>query len=243
MFSGSTEPVYYPTLSESIYSTEGVTVIDSNNVLKTAISTNQYVMVSAHERVNQNIEKVFSEVLESRAISALDLQQQSFHVGLERIIKQFSCELFSSQQPFDSIQLCPPDHKIVGNNLGYLPFKAGLHTTHRLSISTNGQFDKIQMNMFLKSTHERALTSLWGAIHELGKFDHSDLQASSLVLTVNLVVHKKSETSLRWEYLHPKPLVFFIVLPSVDLILSKRNEVEGMNFAYKNAKMLLVDNR
>ena len=243
MFSEPKREPYYPALRDTVYSDEDITVIESNNVLKTAIKSNQYVNVADLDEVNNNAAKVFAEVLNSSSVTVKDIQNKQFHKGLKTIIKQFTCELYASKQPADSVQLCPLDSKIVDNNLDYLPFEDGLRFTQRLSTTLNDDEDKLQLELFLKSTHERSLDSLWGAVHELGRFKNSQLSEDSLVLTINMKVYKKSDSNLRWMYLHPEPLVFFVVLPPVDLIINRPNEVESMDFAYRSAKLLVVDSR
>ena len=243
MFSEPKREPYYPPLRDTVYSDEDITVIESNNVLKAAIKSNQYVNVANYNNVNGTADKVFAEVLNSSAVTLKDIQNEQFHQGLETIIKQFTCELYASKQPADSVQLCPLSSKIVDNNLNYLPFEDGLRFTQRLRATLYDNEDRLQIELFLKSTHERSLDTLWGAVHELGHFNNSTLSPDSLVLTVNMKVYKKSDSNLRWMYLHPEPLVFFVVLPSVDLIISRPNEVESMNFSYRSAKLLVVDSR
>ncbi|WP_252036524.1 MULTISPECIES: hypothetical protein [Vibrio] len=242
-FSAPEREPYYPTLRDAVYSDEDIRVIESNNILKTAIKSNHYVQVADRAAVNNNAHKIFAEILNSSTILLSDIQNSRFHDGLEFIIKQFTCELYASQQPSDSVQLCPFSSQIVDNNLHYLPFEDGLRLTQRLSTTLHDNEDTLQLELFLKSTYERPLTSLWGAVHELGRFKYSQLAEDNLVLTVNMKVYKKSESSLRWVHLHPDPLIFFVVLPSVDSILAHPNELEGMHFSYQNAKLLVVDSR
>ncbi|ERB62978.1 hypothetical protein N779_23280 [Vibrio coralliilyticus OCN008] len=120
MFSEPKREPYYPALRDTVYSDEDITVIESNNVLKTAIKSNQYVNVADFDEVNNNAAKVFAEVLNSSSVTVKDIQNKQFHEGLKTIIKQFTCELYASKQPADSVQLCPLDSKIVDNNLDYL---------------------------------------------------------------------------------------------------------------------------
>lgn len=243
LFYGDEREPYYPLLRDTTYSEDSVTVIETDNVVKSAIRHNELVLVEEHDKVNQSIYKVFAEAIDSRSVTVDDLKGEKFHKSLELIIKQFSCELFASQQPVNSVQLCPLSDQIVDNNLNYLPFLDGLRTYQRISIVKQNSNDTMQLEMFLKSTHERSLESLWGAVHELGRFKGSQLPVESLVLTINLKAYKKQQDGEAWRHLHSEPLIFFVVLPSVDHIISRPNEVESMNFAYRSAKLLVVDSR
>ncbi|WP_239424326.1 hypothetical protein [Vibrio galatheae] len=243
MFTSDARDPYYPLLRDSTYSEEEIAVIESDNVLKSALKHNHYVLVDDQNQVNQSVDKVFAEAIRNRAISITDLKDKPFHQGLETIIKQFTCELYASQQPSDSVQLCPQSNQIVDNGLGYLPFQEGLRFTQRIRTAEQNANDSLLLEMFLKSTHERPLNSLWGAVHELGHFKGSRLPAESLVLTVNLQAYKKDSNAHMWRYMHHEPLIFFVVLPSVDHLINRPNEIESMDFAYRSAKLLVVDSR
>ncbi|KGY12945.1 hypothetical protein NM22_07765 [Vibrio tubiashii] len=243
MFDSTKHKPYYPLLRDSHYSDEDVTVIESDNVLKSALKHNDYVSVEDRDRVNQSVDIVFAEAIDSHAVSVKDLKGNLFHDGVEQLIKQFTCELYASQQPENSVQLCPKSNKIVDNAQGYLPFEQGLRAAQRISAIESNSSNTFQLELFLKSTHERQLESLWGAVHELGIFKGSQLPPESLVLTVNLKAYKKDQQSRIWRYMHPEPLIFFVILPSVDHITSRPNEIASMAFAYRSAKLLVVDSR
>ncbi|EGA70419.1 hypothetical protein VISI1226_00100 [Vibrio sinaloensis DSM 21326] len=234
---------HYPLLRDSIYSDEEIPVIESDNVLKTAIKENRFAPVIENEAINNNAAKVFAEVLQSRSLAIQDLQGEEFHRGLEMLIKQFTCELYASKQPKDSVQLCPLSNTIVDNNLNYLPFEYGRRTSERLTVTTTNASQTLELEFFLKSSNERSLESLWGAVHELGTFNGSTLDEANLVLTVNLQAYKKPADNQQWHSLHSEPLIFFVVLPSVEHLTARPNEVESMRFAYRSAKLLLVDSR
>ncbi len=162
MFSQPERTPYYPSIRDSTYSDEKISVIESNNVLKSAIKQNRYVPVNETAKVNNNAATIFSEVVASNTLSITDLNQDEFHQGLEALIKQFTCELYASQQSADTIQVCPQSQKIVDNNLGYLPFEDGVRRTERLvSVVRNAQ-ETLELEFFLKSSNERSLESLWG---------------------------------------------------------------------------------
>lgn len=243
MFSPAERQPYYPQIRDVTYSDDDITVIESNNVLKAAIVHNEFVLVEDKHSVNQSFEQVFAEAIENQAVTVEDLKSEQFHLALEEIIKQFSCELYASQQASDSVQLCPQQNQIVDNSLDYLPFQQGLRFTQRISTIKQNEQNTLQLEMFLKSTHERSLDSLWGAVHELGKFKGSRLAPEQLVLTINLKAYKKSSSDHTWKYIYPEPLVFFVVLPSVDHLIQRPNEVESMAFAYRTAKLLIVDSQ
>lgn len=234
---------YYPFFTYSVYSDADVSLIETNNVVAKAIRSNHYVRVSDIGAFNSNIDKVFSEALTSYSVSIDDIKTQGFHHGIESIIKQFACEVYVSQQPADSIQLCPLSKDVVDNNIPYLPFIDGLRVHHRLSKKVSVNSGDIEFEFFLRSTHERSLETLWGAVHELGSIPDSELPFDSLVLTINMNAHKKSDLDTRWRSLHHEPLVFFVMLPSVDLILQNKNEIASMDFAYEKALLLIVDSR
>lgn len=243
VFGSTQHQPYYPLLRDSHYSDEDVTVIETDNVLKSALKRNDYVPVEDRNRVSLSVDKVFAEAIDSHAVSVEDLKGSLFHDGVEQLIKQFTCELYASQQPKDSVQLCPQSNKIVDNAQGYLPFEQGLRAAQRISAIQSNSSNTFQLELFLKSTHERQLESLWGAVHELGAFKGSQLPPESLVLTVNLKAYKKDQQSQIWRYMHPEPLIFFVILPSVDHITSRPNEIASMAFAYRSAKLLVVDSR
>jgi len=234
---------YYPLLRDSTYSDEEVAVIETDNILSSAVKHNDYVLIEDKERVNQSVDKVFAEAINNHFVPIENLKSPPFHRGLELIIKQFTCELYASQQPVNSIQLCPQSNQIVDNGLDYLPFEQGLRTAQRLSTIERNSEGTLQLELFLKSTHERPLESLWGAVHELGHFKGSQLPPESVVLTINLKAYKKDTNAHNWRYMHSEPLIFFVVLPSVDHLISRPNEVESMKFAYRSAKLLVVDSR
>jgi hypothetical protein len=231
---------YYPQITESIYNLDGDAVIDTDNIIKSSIVQNRYVPVIDRNAVNQVTDQIFAEVEYSELVTFHDLQSELFHRGVKAIINQFSCELFASQQPKDSIQVCPLTNKIVDNNHGYLPFEQGTRFTQRLAVITRDPANTIQFDFFLKSTHEKSLDSLWGAVHEMGHFYGSTIPKESLVLTVNLNGHKKSSSTNRWHEMYRHPLIFFVTLPSVDQITQRPNEIEAMDFAYRSAKLLVV---
>ncbi len=243
LFSKPERVPYYPQVRDVHYSSEEIPVIESDNVLKSAIKQNRFVDLTDQQGINRSTEAVFAEIMNSQALTTADLQSEWFHQGVAEIVKQFSCELYSSQQPAQSIQLCPQSNKVVDNDLGYFPFQDGLRYTERLSSTQVNPADSLQLELFLKSTHERTLDSLWGAVHELGAFKESTLSEESLVLTINIDAYKRNEASGQWQFMHPDPLIFFVVLPSADNILSRPNEVEAMNFAYRSSKLLVVDSR
>ncbi|MBU2898835.1 hypothetical protein [Vibrio hepatarius] len=243
LFSLTDREPYYPLFRDSVYTDDSVTIIDTNNVVRKAIKSNDYVNVSDHEAVNNNASKIFSEAITSSATSIKDIQNTYFHNGLEAVIKQFTCEMYASQQPANSVQLCPLSSEILNNNLQHLPFTKGLRVNHRLSVTVHDDSGDLELEFFLKSTQERSLNTLWGAVHELGNILHSNLAEESLVLTINMSVHKKNHLDTLWRALHHEPLVFFVILPSVDSILQSKNEAESMDFAYAEAKLLVVDSR
>ncbi|RTZ14513.1 hypothetical protein EJ063_16490 [Vibrio aquaticus] len=250
LFSAPEREPDYPTLGSTYYSSDDTTVIESDNVLKTAIKNNRLIAVSNRSAIEEKFDLLFAEVrqyqtfaTDTKPFTNDDLKGEDFHKGLETLIKQFSCELYASQQSSDSVQLCPLNHKIVDNNLGYLPFQDGRHVTERLSTTLTNSEGTKELDMFLRSTHERPLESLWGGVHELGSFKGSELAPTSLVLTVNLSAHKKESHSRPWQELHDEPLILFVVLPSVERILTQRNEVDAMNLSYQKAQLLIVDSR
>jgi len=242
-FSAPEREPYYPLLRDATYSNEEIAVIESDNVLKSAIKQNHVVAVAQTQEVETTFDKVFAEAEWSEGISLDDLKSEQFHDGLELLIKQFSCELYASKQPDDSIQLCPQSNKIVDNALAYLPFEDGLRMTQRLSTTQTNKDDTLQIELFLKSTHERPLESLWGAVHELGSFKGSTLSPDKLVLTVNLSAYKKESAAHTWRALYREPLIFFVAIPPVDAIANQPNEVASMNYSYNKAKLIVADSR
>lgn len=243
LFDADQRQPYYPLLREAIYSEQELAVIQSDNILTQAIRNNHFLAVNETSTLNQAFEKLFAEATNNQAVSIDDLIESEFHQNLALLIKQFSCELFASQQPVDSIQLCPLSNQIVDNGLDYLPFQQGRRVTERLSVVSKNSQDTFQLELFLRSSHERSLDTLWGAVHELGALKGSQLAPESIVLTVNLNAYKKNPAIQRWKYLNPEPLLFFVVLPPVDYITSRPNEIQSMDFAYRSAKLLIVDSR
>ena len=243
LFNADQRQPYYPLLRDVIYSEQELTVIQSDNILTQAITNNHFLAVNETSKLNQAFDKLFAEATHNQAVSIHDLIESEFHQDLALLIKQFSCELFASQQPADSIQLCPLSNQIVDNGLDYLPFQQGRRVTERLSVVSKNRQDTFQLELFLRSSHERSLDTLWGAVHELGALKGSQLAPESLVLTVNLNAYKKSEDLQRWKYLNPEPLLFFVVLPPVEYIISRPNEIQSMDFAYRSAKLLIIDSR
>tara|TARA_Y100001956_G_C4116298_1_gene185067 strand:+ start:276 stop:1046 length:771 start_codon:yes stop_codon:yes gene_type:complete len=240
-FLDSARKPHYPTIRDAIYSSDGTTVIESNNVLKRAVKENRVIPLASKELVNSNAATLFAEIIGNRGIGPQDLYGSEFHYSLEQLIKQFTCELYASQQPEESIQLCPMTNEIVDNNLDYLPFVEGQRTTSRLAVSATNAPETLEVELFLKSTNERSLDTLWGAVHELGQFKGSALPSESLVLTVNLQAYKKVDVKHGWKELYKEPLIFFVILPSVEQLLNRQNEVESMRLAYRNAKIVLVE--
>lgn len=243
MFTSPERVPYYPEITGATYDNNETAVIETDNIFKSAIEQNRFIPVNDFGLINQVTDQVFVELENSPQFTYIDLQNALFHRGVESLIKQFSCELFASQQPRNSVQICPASEQIVDNNLGYLPFEQGTRAFHRLTVITRNQTNSQQLDFFLKSAHEKPLHSLWGAVHELGQFDGSTLAKDSLVLTTNLNGHKKDPTTGRWHEMYHYPLVFFVVLPSVEQIINRPDEVEAMDFAYRSAKLLVVDSR
>lgn len=243
LFDADQRQPYYPLLSDATYSEQELGVIQSDNILTQAIRNNHFLAVNETSTLNQTFDKLFAEATNNQAVSIDDLIESEFHQNLALLIKQFSCELFASQQPVDSIQLCPLNGQIVDNGLDYLPFQQGHRVTERLSVVSKNSQDTFQLELFLRSSHERSLDTLWGAVHELGVWKGSQLAPESIVLTVNLNAYKKNSVIQRWKYLNPEPLIFFVVLPPVDYIASRPNEIQSMDFAYRSAKLLIVDSR
>ncbi len=242
-FSAPEREPYYPLLSEATYSDEEIAVIESNNVLKSAIKQNALISIEKQNEIEASFNKVFAEVENSEGFSFEDLKTPSFHYALKTIVQQFSCEVYASQQDANTIQLCPQNEKIVDNNLSYLPFNDGIRVIQRLAADEVNDEGTLQLEMFLKSTHERPLESLWGAVHELGRFKGSQLSAESLVLTVNLSAYKKDRYAHAWRSAYHEPLVFFVVLPPVDEIATQPNEVASMAYSLNKAKLIAADSR
>jgi hypothetical protein len=242
-FSTPEREPYYPLLSEATYSDDEIAVIESNNVLKSAIKQNALINLEKQNEIEASFSKVFAEVENSEGFSFEDLKTPSFHQALKTIVQQFSCEVYASQQDANTIQLCPQHEKIVDNNLPYLPFKDGGRVIQRLITDELNEQGTLQLEMFLKSTHERPLESLWGAVHELGRFKGSQLPAESLVLTINLSAYKKDHYAHAWRSAYHEPLIFFVVLPPVDEISEQPNEIASMAYSFNNAKLIAADSR
>ncbi|WP_114785770.1 hypothetical protein [Vibrio tetraodonis] len=242
-FSSTTREPYYPRLSNSIFSDESLTLIETNNVVIKAIKSNRYVSVSDFQGVNDVAKIVFNEAEVSSAVSISDVQTSLFHHALESIIKQFTCEVFTSKHPNSSIQLCPLSKSATMSAEHALPFIGGIRLKHRLSTTIHNDPAGLEFELFLRSVQERSLDTLWGAVHELGKIPNSELAQDSLVLTINMNIHKKNDLDRRWRSLHHEPLVFFVILPPVESIWRSKNEIESMSFAYKKAVLLVVDSR
>ena len=240
-FSSTTRQPYYPLLSNSIFSDESLTLIETNNIVIKAIKSNRYVSVSDYQGVNDVANIVFNEAEVSSAVSISDVQNSLFHHALESIIKQFTCEVFTSKHTNSSIQLCPLSKNAT--KTAALPFIDGIRLKHRLSTTIHNDLVGLEFELFLRSVQERSLDTLWGAVHELGKVPNSELSQDSLVLTVNMNIHKKNDSDRRWRSLHHEPLVFFVVLPPVESIWQSKNEIKSMNFAYEKAVLLIVDSR
>lgn len=242
-FSPPEREPYYPLLSEATYSSEEIAVIESNNVLKSAIKQNVLISLEKQNEIETSFSKVFAEVENSEGFSFEDLKTPSFHQALKTVVQQFSCEVYASQQDANTIQLCPQNGEIVDNNLPYLPFKDGVRVIQRLAATELNGEGALQLEMFLKSTHERPLESLWGAVHELGRFKGSELAVESLVLTVNLSAYKKDAYAHAWRAAYHEPLIFFVVLPSVDEIADQPNEIASMAYSFNKAKLIAADSR
>lgn len=242
-FSDAEREPYYPLLSEATYSEEEIAVIESNNVLKSAIKQNALISIEKHNEIEAAFNRVFAEVENSEGFSFEDLKTPTFHRTLKAIVQQFSCEVYASQQDANTIQLCPPNDKIVDNNMSYLPFNDGVRVIQRLAADELNDEGTLQLEMYLKSTHERPLESLWGAVHELGRFKGSQLPAESLVLTVNLSAYKKDRYAHAWRAAYHEPLIFFVVLPPVDEITEQPNEIASMAYSFNKAKLIAADSR
>ncbi|WP_367986496.1 hypothetical protein AB2S62_07950 [Vibrio sp. NTOU-M3] len=240
-FTDSTKENRYPSLSDATYSKEELTVKETNNVLRSAIVNNRLVSLTATDMINQSMPVVFAEAYDDS--SKIALESQEFHRSLEELVKEFSCQLYASRQPTHTIQLCPASNQVVLNNLNYLPFTEGVWLTQRLSNYYESSQQPHMFELYLKSGIEKPLTSVWGAVHEAGYFPASEVNPRDLVLTIFLDSYNKTESQQPWQRLYREPLVFFVFLPPVDHILDHQNEVKAMDFAYNNARLLLVDSR
>ena len=234
---------HYPTLNVATFSDENTQLDSSPNIIKSAIEHNEYVRVEDTQKVNQYIYKIFAEAELNEVVSINELKNNLFHSALELIVKQFTCELYASMQPSNSIQFCPRERDMVTNNLGYLPFKNGLRYNHRLVVEEKDTETSLHIELFLRSTRERSFDSVWGAVHELGYFKGSRLDPESLVLTVNLNAYKKSAKEHNWHFAHSEPLVFFVIIPTIKALIHRPNEIESMDYAYRSARILIVDSR
>ena len=145
-------PDHYPTLSLATFSDASVHLATSPNIVKSAIEHNEFVKIKNTDKVNQYIPRIFAEANLNEVVSISDLKNTTFHSALELMVKQFTCELYASMQPYDSVQLCPKDRDIVTNNLGYLPFKDGVRYNHRLVIEEKDANSTLHIELFLRST-------------------------------------------------------------------------------------------
>ncbi|MCY9845562.1 hypothetical protein [Vibrio caribbeanicus] len=236
-------PGHYPTLGLATFSDASVQLANSPNIVKSAIEHNEFVKIKNIDKVNRYIPRIFAEANLNEVVSINDLKNAPFHSALELIVKQFTCELYASMQPSNSVQFCPRDRDIVTNNLGYLPFKDGVRHNHRLVIEEKDANSTLHIELFLRSTLERPFESVWGAVHELGYFKGSRLDPESLVLTINLNAYKKSSKEHNWHLAHSEPLVFFVIIPTVKALTQRPNEMESMDYAYRSARILVVDSR
>ncbi|WP_253910158.1 hypothetical protein [Vibrio aestuarianus] len=60
------------------------------------------------------------------------------------------------------------------------------------------------------------------------------------MLTVYLNGYTQNSENALWQPLHAEPLIFFVLLPNIDSILSQENEMAASDFSYNNSKLLLV---
>ncbi|WP_254068227.1 hypothetical protein [Vibrio aestuarianus] len=229
----------YSTLSEAYYSENELTVADNPNVVRSAVEQNHLVWTTDLKSVEDELPTLFPELnLHEQNSHPFDVQ--IFHVALNHLIGRFGCELYSSVQNEDSVQTCDNQGTIAANNLGYLPFNKGKYLGERLQVHQQSNQQRFAIDLYLKSTFERSLDSVWGAVHTLGHFNHSQLSPDSLVLTVYLNSYTQNSENALWQPLHAEPLIFFVLLPNIDSILSQENEMAASDFSYNNSKLLLV---
>lgn len=233
----------YPPIKYATYTSDGDVLIESYNVVRSAITDNRWLPLNETNEINQQLDSLFPELEQASVLSFDDLAAPQFHQSVEKLVKSFSCELYASQQSKDSVQACPPSNEMAANGLNYLPFHKGARFEQRLTIQSLNSNQDMEMDLFLKSGAEKSLESLWGAVHTLGQFNSSTLSPNNLVLTVNLNVHKKSNAASTWQPMHRSPLIFFVALPTVEELLAQNNEITAMQYAYEHAKLLMVDSR
>ncbi|NAW97709.1 MULTISPECIES: hypothetical protein [unclassified Vibrio] len=237
-------PRSYPLLSEAIYSEDDLSLADNPNIIRTAIEENQSVTINDLNALTSQLPIVFPEL-------NLHLEQEHsfdarlFQSAVQQLVAQFACELYSSQQMSDSVQMCANDGRVTPNNLGYLPFQQGKYsgerlTVHRHSQPQGSQSQSVAVDLYLKSTSERPLSSIWGSTHTLGRFHGSHFSSDSVVLTVYFEGHVLDERH-QWQAQYPEPLIFFLLLPSITTLLQQGNDASAAQFAMNNTRLLLVD--
>lgn len=229
----------YSALSEAYYSEGELTIADNPNVVRTAIAQNHLVWTTDLKSVEDELPTLFPELNLSAQNSNL-FDVQAFHIALNNLVGRFSCELYSSVQSEDSVQTCDNHGTIAANNLGYLPFNKGKYLGERLQVHQQSNQHRFAIDLYLKSAFERSLDSMWGAVHTLGHFNHSQQSPDSLILTVYLNGYTQNSVNALWQPLHAEPLVFFVLLPNIDSILDQENEMAASDFSYNNSKLLIV---
>ncbi|WP_070970048.1 hypothetical protein [Vibrio sonorensis] len=237
------DPMAYPTLANSHYSGDEIPLNKTANVINSAVVAGRTVPISDKERVNQKLPLIFAEIGDRTSIRYQVLSEAGFHSAIKNLVTQYSCHLYASQQTRDTVQLCPPHHKLVDNEPGYLPFIDGYWFDHRMEVSHTNQNHGLQVDLFLKSGNERPLTSTWGAVHTLGPFDNNQFDEKQLVLTIHLKAYYKNGDAQVWSPMHHEPLIFFVLLPTKDHIAKQTNEIAAMDYSYQNAQLLVVDSR
>ncbi|CAM2819443.1 hypothetical protein VIOR103205_04430 [Vibrio ordalii] len=232
-------PRSYPLLSEATYSEDALSLADSPNIIRTAIEQNQSVTINDLNALTSQLPIVFPE-LNLHLAQEHSFDVRLFQSAVQQLVSQFACELYSSQQMPDSVQMCANDGRITPNNLGYLPFQQGKYLGERLTVHRHSQSQGVALELYLKSASERSLSSVWGAAHTLGRFRGSHFSSDSVVLTVYFEGHVLDERH-RWQAQYPEPLIFFLLLPSITTLTQQSNDASAAQFAVNNSQLLLVN--
>ncbi|MGF1754206.1 hypothetical protein L4C33_11475 [Vibrio makurazakiensis] len=229
---------YFP-LSESVYSQDALKVGATNNIIKSAINQSQLLSIVERADVDRHMSVLFPEISAQSHASISLLSTPVFHDSLEQIISEFTCHLYSSAQPDNTVQFCPNSISVQRNNLDYLPFNKGELYQQRLIVNNKNLTDGVQVELFMKSGKELSSEQLFAPIHTLGVFPRSSIADNSLVLTINMKASTINSERV-WQPIYNKPLIFFVVMPDIESITELPNELNAIEYAKNNSSILLV---
>ncbi|HFQ5100102.1 TPA: hypothetical protein ACGUU3_003388 [Vibrio vulnificus] len=228
----------YPRLATMRIEESQQLIASSNNMISYAIENGQSVSLE-YNQIKSMTPYIFRKEYFDSYVGK-KLNSPTFVKGLQAIVNEFACAEYRFRHRMPQSDSCS-GYVSDQNDKEKMPFVDGQFKSFRLEQHINSKRDGISYQFYLPSTSEKALDSIWGAVHELGTFFGRAFDPRQLVLSVYMQAYPLNENGFRdGNPFYDKPIVFFIVLPPAVEIFRQDNQIEGGQFAQDKAQLLIL---